>query len=207
MKTTNAILAILFLVFISACSSSSNGQSSVNAPIKPGSPAPPGADEDPEISACLGNLSGGGTEVSSSEQACPTCTISDADKAIDALRDTYATMTFDPVGGSATLRATSQSGVVFPAGYMAGLVMRLPDTRDPNAAIQLCIRTYLQGAMQETDSNYCSSPNVVSGLAGGEDMAFKFSTTEPYDAVEVAITRTGGTDSLSFRVYEYCSHQ
>lgn len=200
-----ALIALLSI--LSACGSSDM------QPMAPGGggviqePPDDGGDDPPEITACLENLSGGDTQVSSSTQMCPLCSVTEESQAIDGERATYSTISVDPVGGSVTLRATAQPGVTFPSGYEAGAIMRLPMTSDPNLAVQLCLSTYLGSTMQESDSNYCSSPGVVSGISGGEDAAYTFKTSKPFDSVEISINRSGGMDPLEFRVYEFCGHQ
>lgn len=197
-KPSGAWIAATFSALVLSACGSGGGDENPNVPQ-------PNNNGDQKVSRCVGSLSGGGTQVSSGNTAasCPTCSISDADKAIDGDRDSFAAITFDPAGGTATLRAIAQPGIVFPAGNQAGILALIPQTESNNFVISLNLVTYLEGQLQETGS---SETTVIGNLGNsGSDTLFTFTTTKPFDAVEAIMTRDVSAQPITMRIYEFCS--
>lgn len=131
--------------------------------------------------------------------ACGTCASSSEAQSIDGNFDTKGSATFPNIsGGTIELRATAQSGVVFPAGSSAGVVYGLTGTNQ--VAMTLSIVTYLAGAQQQTYQIF------TSGSGGGDGSKKKtvFTSTMPYDAVALSYNRASGS-AASLDAYEFCS--
>ena len=147
------------------------------------------------------SISGGDTLVSSS--ATPGSSVSDEELAIDSDFGTYATMIV-AYPGSATSRATTQPGVIFPSGSTAG-VLGFPAGDESSHA--LTIRTYLNGLPQETA--------VLPGTPANDGPNFYgFKTLLQFDAVEVEyrvlsaeLIGLNGTVRIWgwMGIYEFCS--
>lgn len=151
------------------------------------------------------SITGGGTAVSTSISAgCANCSISNEGAAADGDLSTSATMTVNnaPAGQGAAIRVTAQGGVVFPAGQRAGAVVSVPSGTAQNYTVT--IRTYLTGALQESDSSDNSGGGC--GFCGGHGFSFDgFTTTKQFDAVEVFINNTQAGGTPNFGVAEVCS--
>lgn len=173
----NRSLVVLTLASLSACGSGPGG-------------------DDASV-ACVGSLAGGGTQVTAAP--CATCTVTNAPHAIDGVAETFAAIDFnnaDPVthqhpGGAAALRATAQSGIVFPAGSRAGALLTVARGADSTLTIQ----TYLGTQPQEA----ASMP--VSPRDGALQV---FETSLPFDGVELQLADFSASNGAEFRVYEFC---
>ena len=124
------------------------------------------------------SIGGGGTQFSST---CDTCAVSDGAATIDRDESTYGTLEIVTAGsgGSGTMRATAQSGVVFPAGSHVGILQSIRFYGD----VEMLLRTYENNVLQEefvVELAYFSSPDDP------EPVSFK--TTHPYDAVEFSVS-------------------
>lgn len=136
------------------------------------------------------------------DPGCTQCRIGNAAAAIDGDVGSAAAVVVNgaaPAQGVA-LRATAQSGVIFPAGRLAGVFYSAPAGTAQNTAIT--ISTLAGGLVQETTSS-----NNMSGIGGGRSRNFTgLRTTKPFDAVEVFINNTQAETDPTFQVFEFCSH-
>lgn len=122
-------------------------------------------------------------------------------QSIDKNFDTKATMTFPNLqAGTIELRATAQSGIVYPAGLQVGAVYGLNGSGQLD--MTLSIVTYLAGAQQEQYQIVTSG----SGGGSGERTKTTFTSKKPYDAVAVSYNRAGGS-AATVDVYEFCAQR
>ena len=138
------------------------------------------------------------------DPGCTQCRIGNAAAAIDGDTDSAAQLVVNgaaPAQGVA-LRATAQSGLIFPAGQLAGVFYSAPAGTVQNTVIT--ISTFSGGLVQETTSS-----NNMSGVSGGRSRNFTgIRTSKPFDAVEVFINNTQMESDPTFQVFEFCSdHQ
>jgi hypothetical protein len=150
-------------------------------------------------SACVGSLAGGGTEVWT--DPCVNCDIANAARAIDGRGDTYASIDFNHEtldythqGGNAAMHAIAQSGVVFPAGNKAGVLLQM---FRGDAGSTLTIQTWLGDAVQET---------ATEEVFAGDAPLHVFETTLPFDTVEIRLIDSSIYNAPEFRVYEFCGN-
>jgi len=165
------------------------------------------------------SITGGGSKVSSQTEAgCIGCTIDHPEAAADGRTDRFASLTLFSLAG-ASLRATAQPGIVYPAGGRAGVLYSPPannpngDNIDAGGTWSYGVRTYLRGTLQETGSSPVDDEAIASGPSAAQRY-LSIETTKPYDAVEAyfsdAQVRIGGQGqvtpgSAAFKVYELCS--
>ena len=164
------------------------------------------------------SITGGGAKVTSKiDSGCVDCTIETAEAAADGKADSFASLTLFSLQG-ASLRATAQPGIVFPAGGRAGVFYSLPnnnpdgDNIDSGGTWSFAVHTYLGGKLQESDGGLANSQDTADGSHASR---YSFvETTKPYDAVEVyfsdAQLRVSGqgqptVGSAAHKVYEICS--
>lgn len=170
------------------------------------------------LSACGGGYSGGGNDLlqgcspvygggtstsMSVSPSCVGCNVSNPGQAIDGNGSSFATLNLPAnSAGSVTLRATAQSGVVFPAGSLAGMVHSI--SYGTSAGLAISLVTYAGGVQQEqfnfnsgagSSSQDPASPGRVS-----------YTTAQQYDAIELNFTRASGTGVVEARVHEFCSN-
>lgn len=142
------------------------------------------------------SITGGSTTTQFNANNCSNCTVSEAPKAIDGDRASFATLSLPAASlGSAALRAVAQTGTVFPAGRVAAAVLT---PGPPNNRLR--VTTYLGGTLQETGR--------LSSVTqeGVEIIGFK--TSQQFDAVEFTVVgrgTTGDTAAESVQVREFCS--
>jgi hypothetical protein len=218
LKDGRLLLAAIIAFTLMGCDSDSS------VPGAPGAVLLKGDTTDPGFSAYVDSLcdeiTGSGTTTAfSAAQTCPECSADTPEKAVDGTDATYATLNLaDGLQSSAvTFRATAPPGVVYPAGGNAGVVFSAPQ-REGN--IEVIVRTYLAGALQEED---CESS---SQFDDDSRMVIGVSTTLPFDAIEArlerqnlqianvdcnvsALSASNPTDTLrpvQIRVHEFC-HQ
>lgn len=164
--------------------------------------------ETPDTQQLCVSMGSSNASVSSAvDPACTDCSVNDAPRAADDDLDSAASVTAgdhpgdctvlnvncDPPHG-VTLRATAQSGVVFPAGNYPAVY-----TRGPAGTWSLQLRTFLNGALQEEDSLSSSS------ASGDHSSASAFQTSKPFDAVEVFLANTDNSGPEMIEVRELCS--
>ena len=119
------------------------------------------------------SIGGGGTQFSST---CDSCVVIDGPRTIDADEDTYGELRIVSVG-SGTMRATAQSGVVFPAGSLAGFLQS--SSTFASGDVEMLLRTYENDVLQE---------EFVVDQTGRPEL-FLFKTTRQYDAVEFSASQ------------------
>ena len=139
------------------------------------------------------SITGGSTSVAFSQSSCPSCTIDNAPRAIDGSQESFASMTLPGLTiGSAALKATSQSGLVFPAGQTAAVVLT-----DGPAYSRLHLRTYLASVLQEqTSGSTVTQENLT---------IFGFKTTKQFDAVELSVDGAATSTAEVVQIREFCS--
>ncbi len=149
-------------------------------------------------------ISGGSTATSMSvSSGCVGCNVSNAAQAIDGNGSTFATLNMPASSaGSVTLRATAQSGIVFPAGSLAGMVHSI--SYGTSAGLVISLVTYA-GGVQREQFNFNSG-----GGSSTQDPAspgrVSYTTTQQYDAIELNFTRASGAGIVEARVHEFCSN-
>ena len=152
------------------------------------------------VSGSCTSISGGASTLTAD---CTGCTVQDRRFAADGSLSSFAQAV--SAAGSATanvtIRATAQSGVVFPAGSAPGVFFT--PQRAPCTNCAVTVTTYLSGAPQESRPG--SNNSSLSG--DGASVYVGFTATLPFDALEVTetgpVTPMGGAEI--FRVYELCS--
>jgi hypothetical protein len=118
--------------------------------------------------------------------------------AIDGDQGTFARMNHGTFGGTTTLRVTAQSGVVYPGGKFAGAVVKVP-AEVPGPSVT--VTTYLDGVVQDSGA---AIQDRVDGI-NADGIYYEIYTTQPFDAVEIALTRGTGVVDVETRVYEFCA--
>lgn len=146
------------------------------------------------VAACA-SISGGTSSVTSTGPA------SNTSAAVDGDLFSHATLALTSSSQSGSIRATAQSGVVFPAGSRAGVFASLLNQGTANVTM---IRTYLNGALVESRSPANAIFEQPNGDTGA-GLYIGLVTTAPFDAVEFAETDNGANGTTDYRVYEICS--
>ena len=160
-----------------------------------------GSNGPPVAMNCVGSLSGGGTTVSVS-QACVACSNQDEGKAIDGQANTFALA--QQTSGNYSLRATAQTGVLYPAGNFAGALMQIPKSYSP--ASNWTFSTYKGGVLQESRSATNTYGGDPANPTGADDL-YGFTTSKDFDSVGIALSGGSSDTSQSVRVYEFCSRR
>lgn len=122
-----------------------------------------------------------------------TGSVANTGAAADGNAASYASATFSPASQSASVTATAQDGVVYPAGSRAGaFVTQL----NQGTASTTTVTTLLDGRPVDSSSPASNaSEDDFSGLIA----------TGPFDAVRVSFTDTGDAVGSDYRVFEICS--
>lgn len=149
-------------------------------------------------------IAGGGTVTSTSvSPGCVGCDVSTAAQAIDGNGSSFATLNMPTnSAGSVTLRATAQSGVVFPAGSLAGMVHSI--SYGTSAGLAISLVTYAGGVRQEQFNFNSGSGSSTQNPAAPARASY--TTTRQYDAVELNFTRASGAGVVEARIHEFCSN-
>jgi hypothetical protein len=106
-------------------------------------------------------------------------------------------------GGTVTLRATAQPGVVFPSGSLAGMVHSI--AYGASTGLSITLATYAGGVQQE-QFNFNSSGVGSSTQSPDEPGRVSYTTSAQYDAIELSFTRLSGSGVVAARVHEFCSN-
>lgn len=146
-------------------------------------------------------LGGGDAKVEFNRHApCPDCQISNPELAIDGDLSSFATMTIPAhSGGSVSLRATAQNGVVFPAGSSAATVFGL-DAGKYHGTV-FAQQTYLGDQAQDNGGEQIT---VIYGTPKGAPRKQAFKTTKPFDALQFVFLRGEVNRTVNIQVYEFC---
>jgi hypothetical protein len=161
------------------------------------------------LSGCGAGGSGGG---GGGSVACDSITGGDAavtstgpatnpDDAADGSLYSYGVLQLTSTAQTGSIRATAQSGVVFPAGSRAGVFTSYLNQGTSNAT---SLRTYLNGVPAETASPLAMSMEPAYGGTGAE-FYLSFETAQPFNAVEFSETDNGANGTAHYRIYEFCS--
>lgn len=142
-------------------------------------------------SALCDSITGGGATVTSSGP------VSNSNAAADGDLGTYAALNLSVTSQTASVRATAQDGIVYPAGSKAGAFVLYANQGSANVTT---IRTYLNGAPVEA-----STPGTSIFEPAGPGFYSGFTATAPFNAVEFNETDNGTSGSPDYRVYEICS--
>jgi hypothetical protein len=136
---------------------------------------------------------------------CLLCSISNANRVIDADLTNYATMTV-PVGVLATgsLRVTDSS-TAFPAGRHVGFAVAQPGQVLSLAALgNVTVRTLLNGTTQEVaDSATLLELMALAGNADPNARFLGFEATKPFNAVRIDVGSLLSV-STTMHVYSAC---
>jgi len=154
-----------------------------------------------QVKSCVGSFSGGNTSVTASS-SCTACSNRDRELSIDGRGDTYAVSAL--FGGTYTIRATAQTGILYPAGNFAGAFMRIPQTYSPGST--WTISTFKGGVMQETRSTGNAAGDDPANPSGTDNL-YGLTTTMDFDSVGISLT--GGSTNMNdeIRIYEFCSRR
>ncbi len=95
------------------------------------------------------------------------------------------------------LTATTQPGVVVPAGKMAGALIAFAS--QAAVSTRLSFSTYLDGAIQESGGGF---DNVLSPSTSTTPNFYRFPNGKPYNRIDVVVEQSG---SLTTRIFEMCS--
>ncbi|MCA0234719.1 MAG: hypothetical protein LCH91_29985 [Bacteroidetes bacterium] len=166
-----------------------NTQTSMNNPVYPTS------------------ISGSNTGISG--VACVGCSVTDASNAISSSATDYATITMAVSAGSVGSLAVKDQITDYPAGTFAGFNISNPGLIGANLLSGITIKTYLDGALQETSSTgTLLSLNSILLTGTGEQLV-GIVTTAAFDEVKIEISNLLGVLSET-RVYgavfqRYCA--
>ncbi|HZP12452.1 MAG TPA: hypothetical protein VFB36_08535 [Nevskiaceae bacterium] len=150
------------------------------------------------------SITGGASHVTKNDNAgagCLGCSVSNEQMAADGDLSTAASVnapnSFADQGPS--IRATAQSGIVFPAGQVAAVLFTPPVAGGLNPPAQaVTIATYLSGTFQESGSSYLEGTE-------SDGLTFKgFVTSKPFDAVEIMVSDTEAA-LAPWSINEICS--
>jgi len=160
------------------------------------------------------SISGGSATLSSSiDPGCVVCSISNLPAAADGDLSTPASVSVGievPTQG-ASIRATAQSGMVFPAGNNATVAVT-ENLSGANLAILdsgVELRTYLGGVLQESANDLQEFDCASCGPGSTAYSAVSFQTTKPFDAVEIFMDpgiNSSGLTGPNYQVFEICSN-
>lgn len=170
-----------------------------------------------DYSAFCDSIAGDDVEVTTSiDPLCVGCTAEDAAAVADDDAYSFALLNLNagvPTQG-ASIRSTA--GRSFAAGSEAGAFLTfpvLPNDTQIGLLQVTSVRTYLGGVQQETSE---VAGMHMNGFPGGDDLPntfVSFTTTRPFDAVELKLADNqitagaGGVQfSWSYKVYELCSN-
>lgn len=154
-----------------------------------------------QVKSCVGSFSGGNTRVTESF-SCTACSNRNRDLSIDGRGDTHADIAL--VGGTYEIRATAQTGVLYPAGSFAGAFMRIPRSYSPGSVWS--ISTYKGGVMQETRSTRNAAGDDPANPSG-VDSLYGLTTTMDFDSVGISFTGGSSNTNDEIRIYEFCSRR
>lgn len=194
--------ASLAALLLSACVFGGGGSSDDDGSSSSGGGSGGGSSGGGASIACDA-ITGGGSRVSAANSTpCNNCSSADNGKAADGNLDSFATATVGqslPTTG-VSIRATAQSGLVFPAGSKPGAYTHVPGN---SPGYNVTIKTYLAGVQQES-SRTDSSNNDSAALTY---FTFASPATQPFDAVEVLFSNQQPLpgDAATLQILEICS--
>jgi len=138
----------------------------------------------------------GMTQTASSMAVCLNCSVSNPGSAVDNNIESAASVIV-PTGavGSISFRATAQSGIIFPAGNTAAVVLSAGLANGRIHAL-----TYHGGVLQE-DGTGRSTATTRNGMT-----TVGIRTTRNYDAVEFKFESANPSTGETAAVREFCSN-
>lgn len=201
------LVAAVSLTPLVSCSGGGGGAAPAPTPSPAPSPAPsPGPSPAPSPVACESFMSSNASVTTRIDNT-GTMSAADRNNAIDGSLETSSKLV---VNGSTSntqgvaIRATAQSGIVFPSGRNAGAFYSVPSGSARTYTVS--VRTLLAGELQE--SNNSDNSGGFVGMSSGHASAFNgIATTKPFDAVEVVVSNSQAEVSPTFEVFEICSDQ
>lgn len=198
MKHPNLSVIALALV-ISACGSGGKSDGSTPPPTT-------------TLQVCE-SMGGAGVTVSETAR-CTGCSSTDVAKAADedVASNSVVVAAFSLGGQPISIRATNPARR-FTAGKKAGVYLTYPSGSGGSASVTsltTTVATYLDGGLQESASASSSSSTltrqqVQTGASDYPETFAYFTTTKPFDAVEVRISNAG-TSNASLKIYELCGN-
>ncbi|PHN06874.1 DUF4347 domain-containing protein [Flavilitoribacter nigricans] len=129
--------------------------------------------------------------------ACIGCTVDDAENVISASTADFATITLDVNVGTVGSIAVQDVLTDYPAGTFAGFNISNPDLVEANVLSGITVRTYLDGALQESSTNVTLVSASSSLLNGAGDQLVGFVTTLPFDEVKLEVTNLLGAVNIT----------
>lgn len=147
---------------------------------------------------------GGATQVTTAGGDCLGCSV-EADNlaaAADGNPDTHAELSVARLTeGEASLMAKAQPGFVY-SGQPARVLAQFDQSQSVELNGALFIRTLLNGEVQEEADLSDGSVVLITGVGSTGKTLFELPTTQPFDAVEMAV---GGLETnVTLWVYEFC---
>lgn len=171
-----------------------------------GSCAEPIGDADSKVAArgCT-PIAGGDTAVLARVVgACVGCSSLQPDNSIDGDMDTFATVTIPvAVAGGYSIRAIAQTGVVFPAGSVAGVSAEILKAASVAVMTGGSVRTFLGDELQDESEIGGEGVVEVNGVGNVRNI-FTVTATQPFDSVEFTVN--GNFNGYTLRVFEFCSN-
>jgi hypothetical protein len=151
-------------------------------------------------------MGGGDSQVSATPNS--GSSFSNAGNAFDGNLDSIATLTAGALNGGGTIRGTAQSGVLAPAGSVAGMFITTPTS----GTLTVTINTYLSGARQEggqvdretygsNPGQNCTPGDVCENKDDGVSSYYGLPTTKQYNAIEAVLAWNG---SSPLQIHELC---
>ena len=207
----NVLSIAMAVMLLAACGGGTN-----DVPATPSADTNAGTDANNSTSsaAFCDSISGGGAKVSSSvDPGCVGCSISNLPAAADGDLSTSASVSvgIEVATQGVSIRATAQSGMVFPAGNNATVAFteNLSGTSLALLDSGTVLRTYLGGVLQETANDLQGYDCASCGPGGTPYSAVSFQTTKQFDAVEIFMDpgiNSSGLTGPNIQVFEICSN-
>ncbi len=164
------------------------------------------------IARCTEAIEGGETAITSTTTSttCLACTIQNAPNIIDGDPTNFALfdLTLGLLGGSAEITVAAQSGIVFPAGNIAGFTLVVPAAELLSAEVlpSITIRTEFDGVPQETITySGVLDADVLALLADETPFFLGLETTLPFNGVQIETAATLAEALAEVRVLNACS--
>lgn len=134
--------------------------------------------------------------------ACALCDVINTENVIDDDLSNYAEIIVVAGVLSVGSLAVKDQLSDYPAGTFAGFHIENPSLINANALTGITISTYLDGTLQESETNLGALITVGSGLlVGTGEQYVGFVTTEPFDEVKISLSNVATFDIGTTRVY------
>ena len=152
------------------------------------------ADDDSNSTRC-DSISGGNSSVSTEGP------VSNAGAAVDNDLESFASLNLSTASRTASIRATAQEGVAYPAGARAGAFVTMRNQGSSNATT---VRLFMEGTLVE-QSNITNSINDPTAEGTAAERYVGLTSSVTFDAVELVQTDNGSSVTPTYQVHEICS--